>query len=87
MNNTRKNNLPSANICGSKIQYYRTKNNLTYEQLSAQLHILGLQISFQSLYKIEVGLRTVVDYELCALAKIFKIPVTDLVSEYYDSLD
>lgn len=74
------------NIVGNKIKYYREKNKLSYQTLSDKMMLLGVDIHRQSIYKVEIGERTVVDYELCAFAKCFNITVNDLISEYYKSL-
>lgn len=85
MNNSRKIN-GNLNVVGSKIKYYREKNKLSYQKLSDQLMLLGIDIHKQAIYNIEVGKRTVVDYELCGLAKCFGISVNDLTDEYFDNL-
>lgn len=85
MNNSRK-NMGSSNVVGKKIKYYREKNNLSYQKLSDQLMLLGIDIHKQSIYKIEKGIRSVVDYELCGFAKCFGITVNDLINEYFDKL-
>lgn len=85
MNNSRKIN-GNLNVVGSKIKYYREKNKLSYQKLSNQLMLLGIDIHKQAIYNIEVGKRTVVDYELCGFAKCFGISVNDLTDEYFDNL-
>lgn len=85
MKNTRNSN-DSLNIVGDKIRYYREKNNLSYQKLSDKLMILGIDIHKQSIYRIEKGLRTVVDYELCGFAKCFNISLDTLVSDYMKDL-
>ncbi len=74
------------NIVGDKIRYYREKNNLSYQKLSDKLMILGIDIHKQSIYRIEKGQRTVVDYELCGFAKCFNISVEMLVIDYMKEL-
>ncbi len=86
MNNTRKRE-GKLNVIGYKIKYYRELNQLSYQKLSDMLMLYGVDIHKQSIYNIEIGIRTVVDYELCAFAKCFKIKVTDLTDDYYNSLD
>lgn len=86
MRNTRNHN-GTLNIVNKKIQYYRKLNNLSYQELSNKLMFYGVDIHRQSLYKIETGARTVVDYELCAFAKCFNITVNDLVSDFFKELD
>ncbi|MBQ7411189.1 MAG: helix-turn-helix transcriptional regulator [Clostridia bacterium] len=85
MKNTRNSN-DRLNIVGDKIRYYREKNNWSYQKLSDKLMILGIDIHKQSIYRIEKGLRTVVDYELCGFAKCFNISLETLVSEYMKDL-
>ena len=85
MNNSRKVN-GNLNVVGNKIKYYRESNNLSYQKLSDKLMLLGIDIHKQSIYNIEIGKRTIVDYELCAFAKIFGISVNDLTDEYFNKL-
>jgi transcriptional regulator with XRE-family HTH domain len=85
MNNSRKTDGKS-NIVGEKIKYYRKKNKLSYQKLSDNLMLLGIDIHKQSIYKIEKGTRSVVDYELCGFAKCFGITVNDLTNDYFDKL-
>ncbi len=86
MNNSRNKPTSYLNVVSDKIKYYRTLNNWSYEELSAKLMILGIDIHKQSLYKIETGQRTVVDYELCAFAKCFKVTLDELLCEYMKKL-
>ena len=72
----------SLNILKDKIRFYREKNNYSYQQLSDVLMLHGIDIHKQEIYKIEKGIRTVVDYELCAFAKVFNVPLESLVSDY-----
>lgn len=69
------------NVVGSKIKYYRELNNLSYQKLSDKL-----MIHKQAIYNIEIGIRTVVDYELCGFAKCFNITVNDLTDDYFNEL-
>lgn len=85
MRNTRHKDV-DLNVVGKKIQYYRKLNNLSYQSLSDRLMLYGIDIHKQSIYNIEIGVRTVVDYELCGFAKCFNIKVNDLTDEYYNKL-
>ena len=85
MNNSRKNE-GKLNIVGDKIKYYRQKNRFSYQALSDKLMLLGVDIHKQAIYNIEKGIRTVVDYELCAFAECFKISVEELLKDYIDTL-
>ena len=75
MNNSRITN-GKLNVIGDKIKYYRKLNNLSYQRLSDKLMLLGIDIHKQAIYNIEIGKRTVVDYELCSFAKCFNITVS-----------
>lgn len=48
---------------------------------------MGFDIPANSIYDIEVGTRTITDFEICAIAKALKIPVESLLTDYYNSLD
>lgn len=74
------------NVVGSKIKYYRELNKLSYQKLSDKLMLIGIDIHKQTIYNIEIGTRTVVDYELCGFAKIFNITVNDLTDDYFKKL-
>ena len=86
MNNTRKHDGP-LNVVGSKIKYYRELNKISYQKLSDMLMLHGIDMHKQAIYNIEIGIRTVVDYELCAIAKCFNITVNDLVNDFFESLE
>lgn len=85
MRNARKND-GKLNIVANKIRYYREANNLSYQKLSDMLMLYGVDIHKQSIYDIEKGARTVVDYELCGFAKCFNITVNELINDYFIQL-
>ncbi len=74
------------NIVKDRIRYYREKNNYSYQQLSDLLMLHGIDIHKQEIYKIEKGIRTVVDYELCGFMKVFKVSFLDLTSDFYNKI-
>ena len=76
----------TLNIVKDKIRFYREKNNYSYQKLSDKLMLYGVDINKQEIYKIEKGLRTVVDYELCGFSKVFDIPLEKLVSDFIDKM-
>jgi len=77
----------NLNVIGKKIQEYRENADISRQALSNKLMIIGIDIPSNSIYDIEVGTRTIVDYEICAIAKVLKLPVQDLLIDYYNSLD
>ena len=75
------------NVIGRLLKEYRIKNNLSYEQLSAKLELIGISIHKQSIYDIENNKRTVKDYELYALSYVLKIDVNDLLVDIKNKFD
>lgn len=75
------------NVVGDNIRHYRELNNLSYQKLSDMLMLYGIDIHKQAIYNIEKGIRTVVDYELCAFAKCFNITVNDLTDDFFSKLN
>lgn len=69
----------NLNVIGRLLRNYRTQKNLSYEQLSAKLELMGISIHKQSLYDIENDKRTVKDYELFGIAYVLGIDVNDLL--------
>ena len=69
----------NMNVISRLLKEYRIKKNLSYEQLSAKLDLMGISIHKQSLYDIENNKRTVKDYELFGIAHILEIDVNDLL--------
>ncbi len=59
---------------------------ISFEKLSNQLLLLGINIPVTSLHRIENNQRTVRDYELCALAKVLDISVIDLLNPFIEKL-
>ena len=77
----------NINVIGNKLREYRIKKHLSYEQLSAQLELLGIIIHKQSIYDIENNKRAVKDYELYGISKILNIDVNDLLIDIKNKLD
>ena len=63
---------------GQKIRKIRMNQNLSQEQLSAQLQVRGCDITRSALAKIEVGQRHIYPDELKALKEIFGISYDEL---------
>ena len=71
----------NMNVIANLLKEYRTKKNLSYEQLAAKLELMGISIHKQSLYDIENNKRTVKDYELFGIAYVLGIDVNDLFKD------
>ena len=77
----------NLNVVGKNIKYYRTKNNMSRQDLSDKLMLYGFDISSQSIFDIETGNRSVIDCELCIISKILNTTSDELLSSYRKSLD
>ncbi len=75
------------NIVGRNIDNLRVKQQLSRQALSNSLMILGIDIPSQSIYDIEIGARTVVDYELCAIAKVLNTTADTLMKDFKNYID
>ena len=86
MKNSRKSDNQIKNVISEKVRYYRQLNNYTYESLSNELMLLGIDIHWHSLYNIEKGKRTVVDYEICRFSKMFSYNSKRLIITLHGSI-
>ena len=60
-----------VNVVGGRVKEARSKRKpaLTQDQLSGKLAVLGVSIDRAGISKIEIGQRSVLDFEVKALAK------------------
>ena len=75
------------NTVGKNIFNLRTEHKMSRQKLSDKLMLKGVDISTQSIYDIEVGKRTVLDYELCAIAKELDTSADELLQDFSYKLD
>ena len=75
------------NATGKYIYLKRKELNYSRQKLSDELIFLDIDISTQAIYDIEVGKRTVLDYELCAIAKVLKISADELLLDFKTRLE
>ena len=61
------------NCSGTRIRKKRQELHLSQEQLAAKLQLAGLEISQNSISRIENGLRVVPDYELPFFADALRV--------------
>ena len=85
MNSRKFENL--SNVTGKNIQKYRKLNGWSRVMLSNKLMLLGIDINYDSIYKIENNRRIVKDFELAAFAKVFNITATELLEDFNKKLD
>ena len=81
MNNNRKfkNKL---NVIGKQIKNCRKENNLTIQELSDKLMLIGIDIPKNSLQRLENGNRIIKDYELAGISKILNVSVDLLLKDF-----
>lgn len=75
-----------SNVTGAEIAKLRRLNNWSRADLSNKLMILGIDINYDSIYKIEKGRRIVKDFELSAIAKVFGVSESELLENFKKSL-
>ena len=63
------------NIVGERVKQARLKHKppLTQDELSGRLSVIGVAIDRAGISKIEVGLRSVLDFEVKAFAKVLGV--------------
>lgn len=66
------------NIIGENLKKIRTEKNVSQEQLSNKLSLLGITLYQSDIFKIENNERTVRDFELWGITKILEIKSEDL---------
>ncbi len=68
----------SYNIICKKLKDLRESKNVSQEQLSNQLTLLGITLYQSDIYKIEHNQRTVRDFELWGICSVLEIKAEDL---------
>lgn len=76
-----------ANVTGKEIQRLRKQNHLSRAALSNKLMMLGIDINYDGIYKIEKGRRIVKDFELAAIVKVLGTTESDLLKRFSDTLN
>lgn len=77
----------NLNIVGKNIENRRNKIKMSRQTLSDKLILFGIDVSSQSIFDIEKGTRTVIDYELCAIAKVLGTTFDELMRDFKHYLD
>ena len=65
-------------IIGNKLKITRESLNISQEQLSNKLSLLGITLYQSDIYRIEHNQRTVRDFELWGICSILNIKAEDL---------
>lgn len=69
------------NVVGSKIKKLRLEKHMSQKELSERLETYAIYVCRGSISRIERHERTVTDYELKALAKVFEVSIHELFEE------
>ncbi|MBO5402052.1 MAG: helix-turn-helix transcriptional regulator [Clostridia bacterium] len=67
------------NICGKNIAEYRMTMKISQRELADRLQLVGVDIDKNAVQRIESGKRFVTDIELVAFARVFGIPMEELI--------
>ena len=62
-------------------------NGWARSKLSDELMLIGIDINYDSIYKIEKGRRIVKDFELSAIAKVLGVTEIDLLHDFRNALN
>ena len=76
-----------SNVCGKNIENLRKSKHFSRSALSNKLMLIGIDINYDSIYKIENGRRIVKDFELSAIAKVLDTTETELLNDFRKKLD
>ena len=75
-----------ANVVGKEIEKLRKQKKLSRANLSNKIMMLGIDINYDGIYKIEKGKRIIKDFELAALAKVLDTTETELLKDFRNNL-
>lgn len=76
----------NSNVAGNIISRLRKEKHWSRAVLSNKLMILGIDINYDGIYKIENGRRIIKDFELAAIAKVLDTTETELLKEFNQKL-
>lgn len=69
-----------VNLIGNNLKLYRTKLNISQDELCNQLALLGITLYKNDIYRIENNKRAVKDFELWGISKVLKVKYDDLLN-------
>lgn len=70
--------LGDKNLIGANVTKIRKLNRMTQKELAISMQLLGVDINYTSLSKLEGQTRIATDREVYVISKIFNINVGDL---------
>lgn len=76
----------NLNVISQNLKEIRKSKNISLSKLSDKLMLMGIDISKQSLYRIESNKRSVRDYELAGLAKVLDVSTDELLKNFVQKI-
>ena len=74
-------------VIGPIISKYRQNKNLSQNELSTKLLLIGIDIPKNSIQKLECGNRSIKDFEIAGVCKVLNITPNDLLNDFIKNLD
>lgn len=76
----------NLNVISKNMNEIRTNKNISLSKLSDKLMLMGIDISKQSLYRIEKNKRSVRDYELSGIALALEVSTDELLKNFVQTI-
>ena len=77
----------NLNVIADNLKELRKSKNFSLSALSNKLMLMGVDISKQSLYRIEQNKRSVRDYELSSIAISLGVKTDDLLKDFIKNIN
>ena len=77
----------NLNVIADNLKELRKNKNISLSALSNKLMLMGVDISKQSLYRIEQNKRSVRDYELSSIAISLGVKTDDLLKDFIKNIN
>lgn len=75
-----------SNVVGKVIKSLRISKQMSRDDLSNKLMLLGIDINRDGIYKIEIGDRIIKDFELSAISIVLECSETELLNDFRKEL-
>ena len=74
------------NVIAMQLKLMRVRRNVTQQELSARMQVLGTSIDQQAISNIENNRRIVTDFELACFCKALHCTEQELLQDFYDKM-
>ena len=75
-----------SNVVGKVIKSLRISKQMSRDDSSNKLMLLGIDINRDGIYKIEIGDRIIKDFELSAISIVLECSETELLNDFRKEL-